>query len=448
MKKEDRVSMLAMFKSLVYAQSIEELEEKYAALIGSQIVLKYPGYGKYITNVYEQRQDWSLCYRQEMMTRGHETNNNAEAQFLVMKEGLLQRIKDYNIVSLFEKITVALEGHYIERLVSISNGSFDLHYGRRYAGKSVKTGELGFAIPSREQSKRMLEGVQSLGGKMYSVPSSSKPLISHIVDMGLGLCACHVGMNGAPCKHQYLLWLNKVSTSPNFLPYFSPAERRRFAEMATGRALALEMYEGIHDRTGNSGSILDTADAADSVNVDLDGSTHPEESDVPSSLASTSEDRSQSARQALETAFKTLEAHIDTADVSFHNGLIKFAEQTVKLNPSQLSTALFKFGKMSWSSKQKSSKMILRRAQRFKIGVQPSAVARRKSEVKSKRALPLGKSSALLPVRLTAPKRRHALAENVKKNQNHGVTHAKLMRDRIPAKCRKTTEKVRVKGER
>ena len=77
------------FKRQVYAQSTEDLKEKFAKLIGSQNVLRYPGFGKYITNVYEQHQDWRLCYRQEMMTRGHETKNNAEIKLLVMKQVLL-----------------------------------------------------------------------------------------------------------------------------------------------------------------------------------------------------------------------------------------------------------------------------------------------------------------------------------------------------------------------
>ena len=61
------------------------------------------------------------------------------------------------------------------------------------------------------------------------------------------------------------------------------------------------------------------------------------------------------------------------------------------MNSSQLSTALIKFGKSVWSAKQSASESILKRAQRSKIGVQPSAVIRRKTNRKGKRALPLAK---------------------------------------------------------
>ena len=68
-----------------------------------------------------------------------------------MKEGLLQGIKEYNINSLFHKLTDQLESHYIEKLLSVSSGSFDQFLGRRYAGKSVKRGQLGFARPTSDQ---------------------------------------------------------------------------------------------------------------------------------------------------------------------------------------------------------------------------------------------------------------------------------------------------------
>ena len=66
--------------------------------------------------------------------------------------------------------------------------------------------------------------------------------------MTLGMCDCVIGMNGAPCKHQYLLWSTRMATSPNFLPIVSPSGRERIAKMATNSSLPTEMYEGIHDR--------------------------------------------------------------------------------------------------------------------------------------------------------------------------------------------------------
>ena len=50
------------------------------------------------------KESWALCFRSELILRGLNTNNNAEAQFLVIKEKIHQRVKEYNVVSLMEKL--------------------------------------------------------------------------------------------------------------------------------------------------------------------------------------------------------------------------------------------------------------------------------------------------------------------------------------------------------
>ena len=37
-------------------------------------------------------------------------------------------------------------------------------------------------------------------------------------------------MNGSPCKHQYVLWVNKLSDLLNFLPRFNPEQKKKFSE--------------------------------------------------------------------------------------------------------------------------------------------------------------------------------------------------------------------------
>ena len=76
----------------------------------------------------------------------------AESQFLVMKESLLQRVKEYNINALFQKLSVDLEEHYINNLHAISSGSNDIFCSHRYAGKFLKKGELGFRKPLLDEN--------------------------------------------------------------------------------------------------------------------------------------------------------------------------------------------------------------------------------------------------------------------------------------------------------
>jgi hypothetical protein len=47
-----------------------------------------------------------LCFRSDLLTRGNRTNNFVEAQFLVLKDVILKRVKEYNVVALIGRITV------------------------------------------------------------------------------------------------------------------------------------------------------------------------------------------------------------------------------------------------------------------------------------------------------------------------------------------------------
>ena len=81
--------------------------------------------------------------------RGNKTNNKAEAQFLVMRDF---RIKEYNVTTLFEKLTVDLEKHYKDKLLSAASGSYHTCYLKHFQRKSKSKGELGFNILSGKLS--------------------------------------------------------------------------------------------------------------------------------------------------------------------------------------------------------------------------------------------------------------------------------------------------------
>lgn len=106
----------------------------------------YPQFQQYIKDVIKLKTSWALCFRTELMLRGHNTNNNAEAQFLVIKDKVLQRVKEYNVVSLMEKLIVEFKDHYKDKLLSVASGSYDSYTARRFDGKSKKKGELGYEV--------------------------------------------------------------------------------------------------------------------------------------------------------------------------------------------------------------------------------------------------------------------------------------------------------------
>ncbi len=118
---EDRPKLLLAFKKILYAECEEDMQNDFDDLVGDT-ASNYPGFVKYITDVFEECEAWAMCYRVELPLRGNNTNNLCEAQFLVIKDTILNRQKEVNIVGLMDKLTNELDQHYSNKLLSVSSG--------------------------------------------------------------------------------------------------------------------------------------------------------------------------------------------------------------------------------------------------------------------------------------------------------------------------------------
>ena len=147
--------LLSLFKKIVYANELSELEEFYCDLQSADIVQKYPSFLTYVNTVYEDKDGWALPYRKTSLTRGNHTNNTVESQFLVFKDTLLQ-LNTIQILYLINLLmSYELMEHYQNKLLSVASGSFDGHYSRRFKGKSKNKDEhIGFKLPGDESLKR------------------------------------------------------------------------------------------------------------------------------------------------------------------------------------------------------------------------------------------------------------------------------------------------------
>ena len=139
----DRPHILSLFKQCIYAETEELFENCYAELLNDDKCKSYPNLVSYLSTLYHDKETFALCFRTELPVRGNHTNNFAEAQFLVLKDIILRRVKEYNVVGLITKITVELENHYKDKLLSVADGSFDGLYRRRFMGKGMD-GSTGF----------------------------------------------------------------------------------------------------------------------------------------------------------------------------------------------------------------------------------------------------------------------------------------------------------------
>ena len=191
-----------------------------------------------ISDVYEERESWALCYRANLPLRGNNTNNYCEAQFLVMKDEILNRQKEVNVVGLLDKFTLEFDQHYRNKLLSVASGKYDGVYSRRFKGQGkTKADGVGFKKPTADEQKIVLETATKVGENLFVVPSITQEGQKYLVDMNTGFCQCKTGINGSPCTHQYILWINKISTAVNFLPVFSKEQRQMYADIAIGKVL-------------------------------------------------------------------------------------------------------------------------------------------------------------------------------------------------------------------
>ena len=419
----DRPTLLSKFKGLVYAKTNALFEEYYEELSSAEIIIeRYPNFGKYLDTLYEYKESWALCFRNEISTRGNNTNNYAESQFLIMKELLLQRIKEYNINALFEKLIHELNEYYKNKLLSVASGSFDGFYSKRYMGKQKKAGETGFAKPTADDFKIMEKSVIQHGNDVFTVQSTSQPHQAYLVDMSIGTCECVVGKTGAPCKHQYVLWVCHKASNPNFLPIFDKFQRKRFAEIAIGTSLPLEFYEGLHsDTTLNLEPDINEEISLELLTDDPTDITTPKARNVCFHVLP--EESESKSIDALEKSFDIIRGKVKGGDKSLHTGIEKFSKRLENMTTGQLTSALHEFGSQRFETIKDSStkKSFARRGQKFKIGVQPEAVKRRVNKNGTKKSLKKGKSSkftsSCLPTKLPSRKRKHQFVTNVTSNQ-------------------------------
>ena len=275
------------------------------------------------------------------MLRQNNTNNYIESQFLVIKDQILNRVKECNVVGLLGKLVNELENHYTTKLLSVADGSFDGIYSYRFKGQ--------VSLPSAAKLTDLCEGVVSVGVEVFHVASFREPDTKYLVDMNLGVCQCAQGSTGAPCKHQFLLWSRGFSSSSeNYIPVYSAALKKQYADLAVNGSAPIEFYEGNRER------ILPSCHVERHGNNDVNNCLTNEHVDEPSSssiLASdadvddhapipSSPQNLEEADKVLESSFTYLRFTLLLRDPSLLSGYIKWSRNLQNI-PISLLGSLF-----------------------------------------------------------------------------------------------------------
>lgn len=231
--KEDRGYAVDSFKKVVYASNEDEFEERFKELLNAEGIKGNTTLEKHLkADVYPRAREWALCFRQDLRTRGNNTTNYIESMFRQLKDIILQRVKAFNIVQLFDFLTTRLDDYLESRIASLLNGrnpNVSLKY-RPVAGEKLDDLE-----------------VRKVSETIYSV-KNKKTKGDYLVDMELDLCTCFKGKNGGQCKHQYIVAKEFNIPTQQFLEFLDESQKMALHKIMTGNTNVPEgWYANLRD---------------------------------------------------------------------------------------------------------------------------------------------------------------------------------------------------------
>ena len=181
--KDDRQFLMNQVRKLVYAKTETALESEYALFNNNLVVKKYSNFISHMEKNWERRREWAVCFRDNSLMRGIDTNNYAESGIRILKDIIFKRIKAYNLIQLFEFLTITFEVYYERRLLAIAYNRVDRYISLRYKGLGAKKVDQNDIKESTESTY------------MFKVKSRTRS-IEYEVDTERWTCTCSIGRTG------------------------------------------------------------------------------------------------------------------------------------------------------------------------------------------------------------------------------------------------------------
>lgn len=125
--------------------STEELEEHTEEM--EELCSLFEKYLDRFHKNLKRKQEWVKLFRSEVIIRGHQTNNYAEASIRILKDIVLSRTKAFNVTAMVEFIVEVWERYFEAKLLHYA-------YGQRAAPR-LKYEQLCDRMP---ESKFIIKG--------------------------------------------------------------------------------------------------------------------------------------------------------------------------------------------------------------------------------------------------------------------------------------------------
>ena len=401
----DRQEIMTLFRKVMYADSEEEVEACYDNLSRALQDDEYDNVVEYFETWWKRRPAWCCAYRHSPAFRGHNTNNYAEVNIRVFKDIGVNRVKQYNAISLMHAVLTTMEEFYRHRLL-------DFAYNRN----RLNVYKMRHVIGQADYIKK--ECIQQTHDGQYKVPSEEKEGQFYNVDSNRGLCECRVGNDGSFCKHQCGVAYHFSLDLPN-APRITDDDRYIAARVALGDSCPHQSFFAslrVGPPTTAESDIADTPRPAmhvvDSIFHQQVVVDEPQETDP--ALRQEALRKVQLIADALVSTVTNLE---DANWAEINSGLDKFSRRLESCaNASQLGTLLHTVGGGIPRLKRSGAM----------IGVQPTSKARRtETRGRGNRTLSYGRNAKAVSLLQKAKKRKvsHCLSQNIKLNVSNYRKH-------------------------
>lgn len=405
----DRKRLMKLIQKLVFAENELELNAVFSELKDDQAAKKYKHFVNYTKNSMLRKSEWAICLRKRLLTRGNNTDNYTESMIFIFKCIILRRIRAYNLVELFKFIVEDLDRYFQRKLLALAFGKpQNLHIASRCFGKKASTVDL--ATITQDSGEPF---------KFY-VPSRKEKGTIYVVNSSIGMCSCPAGENGNSCPHQAAVALKYGISNSNFIPT-NHIDKYKLAVLAIGEHpdLCAEKFADIHQKKFDSTKTAITEPVVvneipkyvplndEPENVDDEHTDKPETSleDVIKLHKEVSSDIEFWLRSGSPNFIKCYSKYLET-----YKKIVNKARGQSPIN--SLSSGYVSFGRNT------NCKMlpILHNANK-RIRVQPTAISRRRSGIKSSLAQPAGRKPTLRKKdQCTMPDRKRKKEPNRKRN--------------------------------
>ena len=173
----EKAILIHMFKNLVYSKTDEEFDSYENKMRENQVFQKYINYQKYVDNLLERKDEWSLLFRinKKLPTSNQNTTNICETSFRREKEEVFNRHRAYNLTDMVRMVVDSSEGYAI-RCVDAANGTLNQRLKNQKTHYLIKKTKID---PSE---------IKQIDEFTYEVPSETKSDVTYQVNLSLRLC--------------------------------------------------------------------------------------------------------------------------------------------------------------------------------------------------------------------------------------------------------------------